>query len=330
MTKETDWGIVGHTWAVHLLQRALEQGELSHAYLFTGPPNVGKETMAMALAKAVLCREEDAPCGECRACRVVAGGNHPDLHHCVPETASGRMSIDQVRELGRQLSLTPSMGSHRVAILSDFDQATPSAANALLKTLEEPPAYVLLVLLAPDTDSLLPTIVSRCQVVPFHPLPAEVIREALVGRWGIDPQQAQALSNLCGGRLGWAVRAATDPAPLAFRDRRLDELFQLMETPLVQRFRYVADMAHDPEVALQTLDVWTGWWRDVMVVAAGAEAPVSNADRWDQLARHADALGIERVAGLVKATRETAGYIRSNANLRLALEVLVAFDLPRM
>ena len=325
------WGIIGHDWAVRLLQRAVEEGSLSHAYLFTGPPGVGKGTLARALARALLCEAEaDRPCGSCRACRLVEAGTHPDLHLVHPESATGRLTIGQVRELGRQLALTPSVGRHRVAILADFDRATPSAANALLKTLEEPPAYVVLVLLAPDADSLLPTIVSRCQVVPLRPLPLRLVREVLETRWGVEPERADLLAHLCGGRLGWAVRAADDPALLRRRRQRLEDLSTLLRASLVERFRYAAALADDPAGTEEALEIWTGWWRDVMVVAAGTDAPLTNPDLTDRIRRQAQALGVERAAALVKATRKTMDLLRGNVNRRLALEVLLGFDLPRL
>jgi DNA polymerase-3 subunit delta' len=327
----TEWGIVGHDWAVRLLQRALERDELSHAYLFTGPPNVGKGTVASALAQALLCEAaEGRPCGTCQGCHLLESGNHPDFHHVEPETAAGSMRIAQVRELSRQLSLTPSLAQHRVAILSDFDRATPSAANALLKTLEEPPSYVLLVLLAPDTDSLLPTIVSRCQVVPFQPLAPATVEQSLVERWGVDAELAQLLAHLSGGRLGWAVTAATDPGVLEVRARRLEELDHLIQASLVERFRYAEKLARDAEAARQTLDLWTGWWRDVMVLAAGADGPLTNLDLADRVRRLARSLGMERAAALVRATRRATDLVQRNAKLRLVLEVLIAFDLPRL
>jgi DNA polymerase-3 subunit delta' len=326
-----NWGIVGHEWAVRLLQRALEQDELSHAYLFTGPPGVGKATLARVLGSAVLCLgEARRPCGECRACRLFTSGTHPDFHWVDPETSAGHLSIDQVRDLGRQLALTPSLGRHRIAVLSEFNRATLAAANALLKTLEEPPEHVILVLLAPDTDSLLPTIVSRCQVVPFRSLSPARVRQALIAQWGVEPEQAELLAHLSGGRMGWAAMAATDPAVLQVRERRLEELGGLLRASLVDRFRYAAELTSNPEAALETLELWTSWWRDVLLVAAGAEGFLTNPDRTDRLRRQARTVGLERAAALVRATRQATDLILRNANLRLTLEVLIAFDLPRL
>jgi DNA polymerase-3 subunit delta' len=316
---------------VRLLQHALQQDELSHAYLFTGPPGVGKASLARALARALLCRGEmERPCEACRACRLLSSRTHPDFHFLEPETAGGRLSIDQVRDLTRQLALTPSMGSHRMAILTDFDRATPSAANALLKTLEEPPAYAVLIVLALDADSLLPTIVSRCQHLPLRPLPPPVVQQALVERWEVEPQQARLLAHLCGGRLGWAVTAATDPQGLQVREQRLEELIELLPASLVERFRYASRLARSPESVPETLDLWLEWWRDVMLLAAGAGGPLTNLDYREQLQQIAQEVGLEQAAQMVRATRQAAELLRRNTNLRLTLEVLTAFDLPRL
>lgn len=326
---DENWGLVGHEWAVRLLQRALRQGDLSHAYLFTGPPGVGKSTLALALARALLCEGDPRPCGACRPCRLVDKGNHPDLRWVEPESKAGRLTIEQVRELQRQLSLTPQMGRYRVAILERFEQATASAANALLKMLEEPPPFVHLVLLAADTDSLLPTIVSRCQVVPLRPLAPEAVRQALQARWGAEPERADLLAHLCGGRLGWAIRALEDPQPLRQRQQRLDDLEKLLQATLVERFRYAQRLSRETEGLLDVLDLWAGWWRDVLLLSSGAEEGLVNVDRRASIEKQAARLGAHRAAALVAATRAAADRLQRNANPLLTLEVLLVFDWPR-
>jgi len=325
----TAWSIIGHEWAVALLRRAVERGDVSHAYLFTGPPGVGKTTLARALAAALLCQGEgETPCGTCRACRLVGSGNHPDLHVVESERVGASLKIEQVRDLQRQLTLTPVEARWQVSILRRFEEATTSAANALLKTLEEPPAYAVLALLASDADRLLPTIVSRCQKVPLRPLPVPVVRQALIERWHTEPEQAELLAHLSGGRLGWAVRTLDDRAALRRRAQRLDDLDRLLTAPITERFRYAEKLARDPIATREVFDLWISWWRDVLLLAAEADALLTNVDRQSKLCDHARRFGVERSAAVVRALRSASDRLRHNANSRLTLEVLM-LDFPR-
>jgi DNA polymerase-3 subunit delta' len=293
---------------------------------------VGKTTLARALAAALLCQSENGEgmsCGVCRACRLVASGNHPDLHIIQSERVGATLKIEQVRELQRQLALTPVEGRWRVAILRRFEEATTSAANALLKTLEEPPSYVVIAVLASDADRLLPTIVSRCQQLPLRPLPVAVVQQALIERWDTEPELATLLAHLSGGRLGWAVRTLSDETAIQRRAHRLDDLERLLEdASAIQRFRYAEGLARDPVATRETLDLWIGWWRDVLLLAAGTDAPLTNVDRRSALRDHARRFGVERSGAVLNALRSAADRLKRNANARLTLEVLM-LDLPR-
>lgn len=315
------WPVVGHDWAVDLLRRAISAGHLPHALLITGSPNVGKGTLARSLAQQLLCTAHQSPCGACRACRLVASGNHPDLRWLEPEGTS--LKIAQVRELTRRLALAPVEGPWIIAVLDRFESATPGAANALLKTLEEPPPSVILVLLAQQAEALLPTIVSRCQVIALRPVARSTVEQALITRWGVAPDKARLLSQVCGGRLGWAISASTTSHYLEHRNQKLDDLVRLLQSNRGARFAYAESLARQtPDAILESLELWTGWWRDVLLLTSHSSVPVTNVDRQAELARVAELCDTTSTQTALSALQATAKQLAQNANARLALEIL--------
>jgi DNA polymerase-3 subunit delta' len=314
--------VIGHKWAVDLLLHGLAGGRVSHATLIVGPPHIGKTTLARWFAQTLNCTGgPNAPCGECSACRKVAGGNHPDVR--VLDAPDQTLKIGEVRDLQRELSLSPYEGRWRVALLCDFERATVEAANALLKTLEEPAAQVVLLLTATEAGILLPTIVSRCQILSLRPLPLAQVKEALAARWNADPAQAELLAHLSGGRLGWAVRALEDQALLARRAERLDDLARLLAEGRVERLAYAAALSRDPALVREVLALWLGWWHDVLLLASGSRVNVTNVDRLAALRDQAGLVSLRQAQRMVARLRAVINNLDQNVNVRLAMEVLL-------
>lgn len=209
-----------------------------------------------------------------------------------------------------------------MAIFRDFDHARPQAQDALLKTLEEPPPHAIIILLAPATDALLPTIISRSQTISLRAVPVEVIRDVLVERRNADRRQADLLARLSGGRIGWAIRALDDPALLEQRDQALTMLDNLLALNRAGRFEIAEDLSKDKLALYPLLELWQSYWRDVLMIAEGAALTPANKDRYAALERLAETLSPEEALTALRATRETLQNLNTNLNLRLALEVM--------
>ncbi len=328
-----DWRILGHQWAVELLAQHAASGGLRHAYLFTGPSGVGRRTLALRLAQAVNCLQPPAhgqPCGACSACTRLEKMQHPDLAVVQAEQVGGTLKVDQVRELQRSLSLAPYEANYRVALLLRFEEAHPAAANALLKTLEEPAPKVLLLLTAESAESLLPTIVSRCEVLRLRPLPVAEAAAGLQG-WGFPEDEALFLAHLSGGRPGYAFHLHEDPELLEQRKGWLSDLASLLGSSRVERFAYVKGVARtaydDREALRRCLQTWSTLWRDVVLLSSGSSAPLTNLDWSTQTHKLAAELGLQTARAILNTTEQTLSLIDRNVHPRLALENLM-LDLP--
>lgn len=329
------WDLMGHDWAVQLLQKHISMQHVRHAYLLTGPDGIGKRTLATRFAQALNCEKADgAPtrCGACRTCRQIEAQAYPDLRILQPEDVSATLKVDEVRELSRWLSLAPYQGKWRMALLLDFHQASISAANALLKTLEEPASQVILILTAHSTDDLLPTIVSRCEQIALRPVAIKEIEAGLL-ELDDDAEKAQEVARLSGGYPGRARSYLEDKEVLVLRAKRLEEHQQLLVSTRAERFAYADAMARikDPQErrsqTLQVLQYWQLIWRDVLLLVNGADVPLQNLDQEEWIEQISLQVNSKDVMNVIQRIQQTDDAIRRNANVRLALEALL-LDFP--
>ncbi len=323
--------MLGNEWATQLLAEHVARGQVRHAYLFAGPDGIGRRTLALRLAQALNCLEPPTAgesCQTCRACKQIERMEYADLAVVQAEQHGGTLRVDQVRELQRSLALAPYEARYRVAVLLRFEEANASAMNALLKTLEEPAPQVVIVLTAESGERLLPTIVSRCEVLRLRPLPVEQVSQGLQEFWGASPEQARLLAHLSGGRPGYAFHLLKQPERLEQRLIWLDAHSRLLVADRVERFAYAEKMAKDKETLRMELLVWLAFWRDVLLQSTDAKLPVANLDRLEEIRSLAEQLGLQIAHRTVASLERTLAMLDNNINLRLVMEVLL-LDLPR-
>lgn len=327
------WGIIGHDWALGLLRRSLLNGRQRHAYLITGAPTLGKRALAMAFAKALNCEDMDLarrPCGICRACRAISRGSDPDL--IVAEGEEGApLKIEAIRDVARLLALKPYSARYRIAVFEDFDLVAPLAQDALLKTLEEPAPQAVLIVLASSAERVLPTIRSRAQMIPLRPAPLQLIKTALVAR-GSEEERADLIARLSGGRIGWALNANDEDAPLAFRREMLDALHgEIISEGRLARLKAAERLSKrvgkDKAALRQILEIWLTYWRDILLQCHNCPVKPSNSDRADEIRALAARTEARAAREALEATGRALDALSTNANLRLLLDALL-LDYP--
>jgi DNA polymerase-3 subunit delta' len=334
------WPVWGHDEAVAELRRGVVGDRVAHAYLFAGPNGVGKTTLATAFARALCCQDATrvdggVPCGVCLACRKIGRGVHPDVETfgLAAQAAFGdkggkhlSLSIETVRRLVASTALRPMEARRRVVLVEDAETMQGVAQEALLKTLEEPPSSVVLVLLADDAEALLPTIRSRCRLVELRPLSRATTIAALASA-GLARAAAEEIAAFAGGRLGWALRAAADPSLLDGRraavERALGWIGGSTYDRLVAAVRLGDGFQKRRAEVFADLDTVLGVWRDALLLRADLPHYLTyrgTAERLSELTRGWELDGLHRA---VCAVQTCLADLEANVRPRLAIEAMV-------
>jgi DNA polymerase III subunit delta' len=315
--------IIGHEKQSENLRLSLLNGRLHHAYLFIGPDGIGKRTLGLAMAQAIHCSElENDFCGGCGACRAIQAGNHADVRVVEPISNKKDISIQQVRELEKALSLRSFSGRQKVAIIDPSTLMNWAAQNALLKTLEEPPQGCVLILIASNAGGLLPTVRSRAFALSFGPLPRQLIVDFLI-RKGKTREQAEFLAVLAMGSLGTVSKID--------KEKMIEKRLEWMKTLVSLRagdYRAALNaaeaLAGNREETLKFLE-WAGlWYRDLLSFRiAHTPNQVVNVDMLPQIEEQSAAMEEDDLFSLLSKTGEASQLIQRNLNRRMVLEDLL-------
>jgi DNA polymerase-3 subunit delta' len=308
--------IRGQDHAVGILRRSLASNRVAHAYLFEGIDGCGKMLTAFSLVEALFCGSAE-PCGTCPACRKLANRQHPDLHLLEPE--KGVIKIDRIREIQRELSLRPVEAPKKACIVSQADRMNQAAANAFLKTLEEPPGSAVLILLSDSPTALLPTIRSRCQRLRFNPLPLEIVAGLLTAR-GVPAEQAQSAASLAGGSMEKALEIQQEGF-LARRKEIVEQVIGLSPREFGILTATAERLGHEREQAQEVVEVLTLFFRDVMLCRHGS-GPLVNSDLQEFVERTASSLSTRGIMARLEAVTRAGQSLLRNVNPRLTLEAL--------
>jgi DNA polymerase-3 subunit delta' len=316
--------MIGHERTVASLQRAIAANRLPHALLFTGPAGIGKTTLALELAKALECTGDDPPCRACIHCRQIASGSHPDVAVIEPAEGKTGILIEQVRDLRDAASLRPFQGRVKVYIVSGAESLTAQAADALLKTLEEPQPQVRLILTAVDVDGLPATVVSRCRVEPLAPVDQAEIADAL-RREGAEAAEAERIARLARGNVGWALQAGARPALVSAQEETISRLAGLWDANIEERLRLAETLAADRKdrsAVRRHLELLVLLARDLLLLASGRPAALATGEDLARLRAQASRVGFNRIIAYLDRLRLTMDRIDQNVDPRLALEAL--------
>ncbi|MGH7167050.1 MAG: DNA polymerase III subunit delta' [Nitrospiraceae bacterium] len=324
--------LIGHERPTAILKASILHDRVAHAYLFFGEDGIGKRRAALRFAQALNCETDYGPegpdaCGACRSCRQIEARTHPDFLLIEPdqEQANPQIKIEQIRELEQQLVYHPLVGRRKVCLIDDADRMTPGAANALLKTLEEPPDHSLLLLITSRPSALLATVRSRCQGIRFVAPARADVEAALMTTRRIPPADARFLAMVTQARIGQALE--TDLAATRAQEDEFSALTSAKSLQSVATLLTAAEALYRSDRAPEALEWMAGWIRDLILVSVGADPDnLVNRDRLPQLEQAARGLRPDVILHLLDllADIETIQQAATrNVNLQMALETIL-------
>lgn len=316
--------IIGHEDVKEHLKNAIRTGKVSHSYIFTGDPGAGKKLLATTFATTLQCEKKGTqPCNECDSCKKAMGKNHPDIvtvHH--EKTAS--ISIEEIREqVIADVAIKPYCSPYKIYIIPDADKMTVQAQNALLKTIEEPPAYAVIMLLTTNVDGMLPTILSRCVRLDLKVIEDSLVKNFLMEHLQVPDYQAEIDASYAQGSIGRAKQAATSEEFSIMTENSLKILKYANTMEVYELTDAIKQISEEKNNINDYLDIFLFWFRDVLMFKATQE--IDNLvfkQEINFIKEQARERSYENIEKILEALEKTKVRLRANVNFELALELL--------
>lgn len=318
--------IIGQDNIKKHLQEGILKGKISHAYIINGETGSGRSLIASALTKALLCEDKtpdgDA-CGVCRSCLQADSRNHPDIRYISHEKAS--ISVDDIREqLNNDIGIKPYSSDYKIYIIPEANKMTEEAQNALLKTIEEPPKYAVIVLLTDNYENLLPTIQSRCIVLNTRPLGQAEITEYLIRNLQMEPERAKIAAGFCQGNVGKAIHFASSESFKQMKDDTLRLLREIDEMDISDIMAMIKELSTRKGKINEYLDLMLLWYRDVLMFKVTKDANILlYHDEYIAISEQATKRNYEDIERIIKAIDKAKIRLDANVNFETAIELLL-------
>ena len=316
--------VVGQEDVVGHFRKAIATGRVSHSYILSGETGAGKKMLASAFAMALQCdRREADPCGVCASCRKAMNGNHPDIIR-IRHEKPGTISIDEIRrQLVGDVTIRPYCGPRKIYLVDEAEKLTPQAQNALLKTIEEPPEYAVILLLTGNTDALLPTIRSRCVKLELRPVSDAAVKKYLMERLQVPDYQAELDASMARGNIGRAREIAASGEMLRLTETSLEILKKADGCETGELAEIIRRLAEDRLHIGEYLELFRFWYRDVLLwKASGEQAPLMFRQEIPAIKKQAEERSYENLERILEALEKTGVRLRANVNFDLAMELL--------
>lgn len=316
--------IIGQKNIVAHMKKAINMGTVSHAYILNGETGMGKKLIADVFSTALQCeRGGDEPCMECRSCKQAAGRNHPDIKWIIHEKPAS-ISVEEIREqLVNDMAIKPYSGRYKIYIIDEGEKMTPAAQNTLLKTIEEPPAYGIVIILTANREMLLQTILSRCVSLNLRPLADNDIKQYLIAHESIPDYQADMAVRFAGGNLGRAIDIASSEEFIQMRDdvvRTLKNIDRMTVSDMGQTIKELASYKNDMD---SYLNLVTTWFRDVLLYkASGDSHKLVFSGELGTIEKQSKIAGFDGLQDIFSELDVLKGRLKSNVNFDMAVELL--------